>query len=161
MAIQKEKLVILLADDDEDDRMFVREAFEGKAVELRSVENGRELLDYLLCRGKYNNGALFPRPDLIILDLNMPTMGGKETLAQIQADSCLRSIPVIILTTSQEACEVQKCYELGANTYIVKPMSFDKLTEIMQSLHLYWANTAQLPAHPIPPSCAEEIKHRL
>jgi CheY-like chemotaxis protein len=150
----KRELTISLADDDAGDRMFVREAFEGKPVEVKSVVDGEELLEYLLCKGKYRNGALFPRPDLIILDLNMPKMGGREALAEIQADSCLRSIPVIILTTSREECEVQKCYELGANTYIVKPPSFQKPVEIMHSLHLYWADLAQLPARVIPPSCA-------
>jgi CheY-like chemotaxis protein len=153
--IAKRKLTIVMADDDPDDRMFVRAAFEGKPVEVRSVVDGQELMDYLLCKGEYRNSALFPRPDLIILDLNMPKMGGKEALAEIQADSCLKSIPVIILTTSQEECEVQKCYALGANTYIVKPLSFQKLVEIMHSLHLYWADVAQLPAHAIPPSCRE------
>jgi len=155
MPIRKEKIVILMADDDDEDRMFVREAFAGKPVEVQSVVNGLELLDYLLCRGKYKNGgSRYPRPDLIILDLNMPKMGGKAALAEIQSDSCLRSIPVIILTTSEEECEVQKCYELGANTYIVKPLSFDKLVEIMHSLHLYWRDVARLPMHAIPPSCA-------
>jgi CheY-like chemotaxis protein len=155
MPIGKEKIVILMADDDDEDRMFVREAFAGKPVEVKSVVNGLELLDYLLCRGKYKNeGSRYPRPDLILLDLNMPKMGGKEALAEIQSDSCLRSIPVIIITTSREECEVHRCYELGANTYIVKPLSFAKLVEIMHSLHLYWSDVARLPMHPIPPSCA-------
>jgi CheY-like chemotaxis protein len=96
------RLVILLADDDADDRMPVREAFEGKPVEVKSVVDGQELLDYLLCKGEYRNASLFPRPDLIILDLNMPKMGGKEALAEIQADSRLRSIPVIIKMRSPE-----------------------------------------------------------
>ena len=134
--------------------MLVREAFEGKPVEVKSVVDGQELLDYLLCKGEYRNTALFPRPDLIILDLNMPKMGGKEVLAEIQADSRLRSIPVIILTTSRETCEVQKCCELGANTFIVKPLSFERLVEIMHTLHLYWTDLARLPVHKIPPSCA-------
>jgi two-component system response regulator len=122
-----------------------------------SVEDGLELLDYLLCQGKYNDGSRFPRPDLILLDLNMPRMSGKEALAAIQADSCLRSIPVIILTTSREECEVQRCYELGANTYIVKPLSLEKLAEMMQALHLYWSDVARLPVHAMPPSCAEAL----
>ena len=157
MGRQKEKIVILMADDDEDDRMFVREAFDGKPVEVKCVVNGAELMDYLLCRGKYRNTDLFPRPDLIILDLNMPKMGGKEALAEIQSDSCLRSIPVIILTTSAEECEVQKCYELGANAYIVKPLSFDNLVEIMHSLHVFWTDIARLPVNGIPPSCGEHL----
>jgi CheY-like chemotaxis protein len=107
------------------------------------------------------NANLFPRPNLIILDLNMPKMGGKEALAAIQADSCLRSIPVIVLTTSDEECDVQECYELGANTYIVKPLSFDKLAENMRSLLLYWADVAALPVRSIPPSCGEGIEYRL
>jgi CheY-like chemotaxis protein len=150
-----------MADDDADDRMIVRDGLEGMSVEVKSVENGQELLDYLLCGGKYRNAALFQRPDLILIDLNMPKMGGREALAEIQADSCLRSIPVIILTTSREECEVQKCYALGANAYIIKPLSFEKLVETMQSLHLYWADVAQLPVHAIPPSCAEGREYRI
>ena len=156
MPIGKKKIVILIADDDDEDRMFVREAFAGKPVEVKSVVDGMELLDYLLCRGKYkHDGDRHPRPDLILLDLNMPKMGGKEALAEIQSDSCLRTVPVIILTTSQEECEVHRCYELGAKTYIVKPLSFDRLVEIMESLHLYWSDVARLPIHAIPTSCAE------
>ncbi|MFZ0928910.1 MAG: response regulator [Syntrophobacteraceae bacterium] len=151
----KEKLLILMADDDYEDRMFVQEALKGKPVKVKSVVDGMELLDYLLCRGKYkHDGKRRPRPDLILLDLNMPKMGGKEALAEIRSDSFLRSIPVVILTTSREECEVQRCYDLGANTYIVKPLSFQKLVEIMHSLHLYWADLAQLPVHVIPPTCA-------
>ena len=146
-------LTILMADDDPDDQLFIREAFHALPVDIRSVEDGRELLDYLLCKGKYKSVNAFPRPDLILLDLNMPKMSGKEALAEIQADSCLKSIPVIILTTSQQECDVHKCYELGANTYIVKPVSFNKLSEIMQSIHLYWSDVAQLPEHAVPPSC--------
>lgn len=151
----KRKLTILMADDDADDQMMVREAFHGRPVEVETVENGIELLDCLLCRGKFRSVGLFPRPDLILLDLNMPQMNGREAIAAIQADSCLRSIPVVILTTSREECEVQRCYELGANTCIVKPLSFEKLVEAMHSLHLYWAHVARLPAHALPPSCVE------
>ena len=153
--MQKRKLTILMADDDAEDRLLVDEAFKGKPVDVKFVANGIELLDYLLCREQYKDVSQYPRPDLILLDLNMPKMGGKEALAEIQADSCLKSIPVIILTTSQEECEVQKCYQLGANTYVVKPMSYDQLVEIMDSLHIYWRDVARLPSGPVPPSCAE------
>lgn len=112
------KLIILMGDDDADDRMFVREAFAGKPVEVWSVEDGLELLDYLLCRGKYNGGGdRYLRPALILLDLNMPSMGDKEALVAIQADSSLRSIQAIILTTSHEECEVKKHHVVGANLY--------------------------------------------
>lgn len=77
-------------------------------------------------------------------------------LAAIQADLSLKSIPVIILTTSREECEVQKCYEFGANTYMVKPISFEKLVEAMHSLHFYWADVARLPMHTMPPDCADK-----
>jgi len=149
------RFTILMADDDADDRMFVREAFAGKPVEVKFVGDGLELLDYLRCQGKYKeNRNGHPRPDLILLDLNMPRMGGKEALAAIQADPRLRSIPVIILTTSREECDVHQCYALGANTYIVKPLSFDNLVETMNSLHIYWTDVARLPVHAIPPDCA-------
>ena len=148
------ELTILMADDDADDRMFVREAFESKPVKILFVENGLELLDYLLCRGKYGGDHRHPRPDLILLDLNMPIMGGREALAKIQVDACLRTIPVVVLTTSREECEILRCYELGANTYIVKPLSLEKLHEMLNSLHLYWSNVAQLPKHVVPPGCS-------
>ena len=153
MALKKAKLIILMADDDPEDRMLVREAFGGKPVEVLSVEDGVELLEYLYCRGKYKDAARHPRPDLILLDLNMPRMDGKEALAQIKADTSLRSIPAIILTTSQQECDVRKCYEMGANTYIVKPLSYDKLVESMDSVHLYWTNVAKLPAQEARSNC--------
>lgn len=154
MAGTKAKIVILMADDDDEDRMFVRDALEDRPVEVRFVGDGLELLDYLLSRGQYKRDeSPYPRPDLILLDLNMPRMGGEEALIQIKSDSRLRAIPIIILTTSQEQCEVRRCYELGANTYLVKPLTFEKLVEMMHTLHLYWSDTAHLPTRLTPECC--------
>ncbi len=152
MARQQRVLTILMADDDADDRLLVEEAFKEMPVEMQFVEDGVELMDYLYCRGKYK-GIQYPRPDLLLLDLNMPRKDGRQALAEIHADSSLRSLPVVILTTSIEECEVNKCYQLGANTYVVKPLSYDRLVEILRSLHLYWTELASRPTCPLPPSC--------
>jgi CheY-like chemotaxis protein len=148
----KKPLVVLMADDDEDDRLLVWEAFEGRPVELRFVEDGEELMDYLYCRGKYRTGD-DPRPDLILLDLNMPRKDGRDALKEIRADTQLKTIPVVVLTTSQEESEINRSYALGANTFIVKPVTFDHLSQILHSLQAYWINASRLPTKELPQGC--------
>lgn len=157
--VHSKKLVILMADDDEDDRLLVEGALEGQPAKLLCVENGIELLDYLYCHGKYCDMEKYPRPDLVLLDLNMPMMGGRQALQKIKADPELTSIPVIMLTTSKEQCDVARCYELGANTYIIKPMSFEGLVQTFKAFHVYWDDTSTLPPPSLPKSCLE--KHAL
>ena len=140
--------VILMAEDDADDRLLAQDAmsechWEG---DLRFVENGEELLDYLTSRGRYTQLASAPRPGLILLDLNMPRKDGRESLREIKADRDLRHIPVVVFTTSKAGTDIGEMYELGANSFISKPVQFDALVEVMRILGQYWFNTVELPA---------------
>jgi CheY-like chemotaxis protein len=139
--------VILMAEDDSDDRLLVRDAlaecpWQG---ELRFVENGEELLDYLMHRGDYAIPSAAPRPGLILLDLNMPRKDGREVLREIKADVELRRIPVVVLTTSKADTDIESIYGLGANSFISKPVQFDALVSVMKVLGQYWFQTVELP----------------
>ncbi|MGH9363586.1 MAG: response regulator [Thermoanaerobaculia bacterium] len=137
---------ILLAEDDPDDRLLLQEALlEGcLANELACVEDGEELLDYLRRRGKYDGGT--PRPGLILLDLNMPKLDGREALREIKADPALRRIPVVVLTTSKAEEDVARSYDLGANSFITKPVTFQSMVDLMRVLGRYWLEIVELPA---------------
>ena len=139
-------ITILMADDDDDDRRLTKEALlEGRLVnELRFVENGEELLDYLRRQGSYAT-AEAPRPGLILLDLNMPRKDGRTVLREIKSDPELRQIPVVVLTTSKADEDVFKSYDLGVNSYIVKPVTFEALVDILQTLEKYWFEIVELP----------------
>ena len=139
-------IVILMADDDPDDRLLAQDALsECKlANDLRFVENGEQLLDYLNRRGNFSNGSA-PRPGLILLDLNMPRKDGREALREIKLDPELRRIPVIVLTTSKADTDISKIYELGANSFISKPVTFDSLVNVMKILGNYWFEIVELP----------------
>lgn len=138
---------VLMVDDDPDDRFLALEALDEARVntDLRFVNDGKALLDYLHRRGEYEGDAVAPRPCLILLDLNMPRMDGREALRQIKADPDLRRIPIVVLTTSSSEDDVRQCYDLGANAYVTKPMSFDGLVEVMRTLDAFWFNVVQLP----------------
>lgn len=138
---------ILLADDDDDDCMLAREALAESdgVVDLRVVSDGEELMDYLHHRGNYAIANLAPRPNLILLDLNMPKKDGREALQEIKGNEQLRRIPVVILTTSNAEEDVHRCYELGANSFIIKPFSFQDLVEVMRMINKYWFETVELP----------------
>jgi CheY-like chemotaxis protein len=140
--------VILMADDDDDDRLLTRDALAESHLDgdLRFVEDGEELLDYLLHRGKYEQPASAPSPGLILLDLNMPKKDGREALREIKTDPELRRIPVVVLTTSKADTDVGRLYDLGANSFISKPFQFDALVKVMQILSQYWLHTVELPA---------------
>ena len=140
--------LILMAEDDSDDRLLVKDAmaecrWEG---DLRFVENGEELLDYLARRGKYSQPATAPRPGLILLDLNMPRKDGREALREIKADVELRRIPVVVFTTSKADTDVARMYDLGANSFISKPIQFEALVKVMRILGQYWFTAVELPA---------------
>ena len=140
--------MILMAEDDSDDRLLIRDAlaecqWDG---ELRFVEDGEELLDYLRHRGKYLDPGKWPRPGLILLDLNLPKKDGRDALREIKADPELRRIPVVVLTTSQADTDVARTYDLGANSYITKPVQFDALVNVMRVLGQYWFKIVELPA---------------
>jgi CheY-like chemotaxis protein len=139
-------LIILMADDDADDRLLAQDAVAEAKIpgELRFVENGEELLDYLYRRGNFANIDA-PRPGLILLDLNMPKKDGREALREIKSQPELRRIPVVILTTSKADTDISQIYDLGANSFIAKPVSFEALVNVMQTLGHYWLETVELP----------------
>lgn len=140
-------IIILMADDDADDRMLTRDALEESRVlnELRFVEDGEELMEYLTRKGKYADAADSPRPGLILLDLNMPKKDGREALKEIKSDPNLRRIPVVIMTTSKAEEDVFRSYDFGASSFITKPVTFDRLVELMRTLGEYWVEFVELP----------------
>ena len=140
-------IVILMADDDEEDLMLAQSALAAcrLANDLHCVRNGEELLDYLCRRGEYAELEKSPRPGLILLDLNMPRKDGREALREIKANPDLRHIPIVILTTSKAEEDVYRTYDLGANSYITKPVTFTSLVEVMQGLGRYWFEIVDLP----------------
>lgn len=143
----KGPITLLLAEDDPDDRMLIRDALlEARlANDLHTVEDGEELLDYLHRRGAYARKLDAPRPGLILLDLNMPRKDGREALQEIKSDPDLRHIPVVVLTTSKAEEDVFRSYDLGANSFITKPVTFQSLVEVMKTLERYWFEIVELP----------------
>ena len=123
----KKTITILVADDDADDRMMIEEALRENrlANDLHFVSDGEDLLDYLHHRGKFSDPVKNPKPGLILLDLNMPKKDGREALREIKSDPLLRGIPVIVLTTSKAEEDVYRTYDLGVNSFITKPVTFD------------------------------------
>ena len=140
-------ITILLADDDPDDRMLTRDAFEESRLRnvLETVEDGEELMDYLCHRGKYSNGQEKARPSLILLDLNMPRKDGREALKEIKSDPHLRNIPIVVLTTSKAEEDIFRTYDLGVNSFIIKPVTFDGLVEVIKTVGKYWFEIVELP----------------
>jgi CheY-like chemotaxis protein len=138
--------VIVCADDDADDRMLVQDAFEeaGMSDLLRFVEDGEQLIDYLMQRNGFT-AENAPRPDVILLDLNMPRKDGREALGEIKQHSDLRKIPVVILTTSKAIEDVSRSYDLGASGFITKPVSYEGLVDAARILRKYWFEVAELP----------------
>ena len=136
---------ILLVEDNPADVLMTRAAFEDFKIanSLHVVEDGVEALAYLHQEGAFTD---VPRPDLIMLDLNLPRKNGREVLAEIKADPALRSIPVVVLTTSNAERDVMQAYELHANCYIVKPVGFANFIEAIQSIKNYWFSLVTLPS---------------
>jgi CheY-like chemotaxis protein len=148
MKVNGRPITILLAEDDPDDRLMATEALEESrlANDLRIVEDGEELMDYLYQRGKFAQLEDWHIPGLILLDLNMPRKDGREALQEIKADPNLRRIPIVVLTTSDEEEDIYRTYDLGVNSFITKPVSFEGLVEIMKTLKLYWFEIVELPS---------------
>lgn len=136
-----------MADDDPDDRVLTKSALKESKVlnELFFVEDGEELMDYLKLEGKYTNPDDAPRPSVILLDLNMPKKDGREALKEIKSDPNLRRIPVVIMTTSKAEEDIVRSYDLGANSYITKPVTFERLIELMKTMGQYWVEFVELP----------------
>jgi CheY-like chemotaxis protein len=137
---------ILLAEDDPDDRMLTRRALVESRMEttFAAVKNGEELMQYLRREGAYAEGEA-SRPDLILLDLNMPRKDGREALREIKSDAELRRIPVVVLTTSEAEQDILQSYDLGVNAFMTKPVTFDALAEAMESLGEFWFDLVKLP----------------
>ncbi len=133
-------MTILIAEDDADDRFLIQTAFEEKGFEdkLDFVENGIELMSYL------NTAAQKTIPRIILLDLNMPKKDGREILYELKQHHLFKRIPIIVFTTTKNEKEIRNCYDLGANTYIVKPTSFDGLLSIVEQIHFYWEHAAAI-----------------
>ena len=141
-------ITILICDDDEDDRMLSKQALEEAHVsnDVRFVEDGEQLLDYLYQRGEYaGETGTAPRPGLILLDLNMPKMDGREALKLIKGDKALHDIPIVVLTTSGLDQDIVRSYQLGVNSFIKKPVTFSGLVEAMNVLGRYWLEIVELP----------------
>jgi len=145
---QKDKsFAILMIDDDEEDFMLVNEALKSKGikVDLYWAQDGDEAMNFLFHRGEYAN---VPTPNLILLDLNMPEKDGFEVLRDLKANAGLRKIPVVILTSSRDQRNVSHGYNIGASSFMLKPLSFDEMASAMQSLCEYWFALVQLPKSP-------------
>ncbi|MDH3740709.1 MAG: response regulator [Hyphomicrobiales bacterium] len=135
---------ILIAEDDPDDRLLIQEAFNESNFDhpLDFVTNGEELLQYLDAQGKFKGSR---KPGLILLDLNMPKMDGREALKHIKANSATRRIPIVVFTTSNSEDDIDSTYELGVSSYISKPSSVEGLKEVVNTLNGYWSNLVALP----------------
>lgn len=144
---KRQPIKILMADDDADDRFMAQEALDEAKLknELFFVQDGEELMDFLLHRGRYSDPQTSPRPGLILLDLNMPRKSGREALQEIKSHPELRRIPIVVLTTSKAEEDILKTYDLGVNSFITKPVSFDGLVEVMKTISKYWFEIVILP----------------
>lgn len=135
---------VLLAEDREDDALLTREAFKrsGRPVNLHHVENGLECMAFLRKEGRH---ARAPTPDLLLLDLNMPLMGGREVLAAIVADERLKHLPVVVLTTSDAETDVLDMYRMRCSSFITKPVDFEQFLKVVSGLVEYWMTVVVLP----------------
>ena len=147
MTRQSTPITILIAEDDPDDRMLLNDAFtESKlANELHFVEDGEQLLAYLRREGDYAEPGKAPFPGMILLDLNMPKMDGREALEIMKADPALKCIPVIVLTTSSAEEDIFRTYGLGVSSFISKPVTFEGLVDVVKTLNKYWVEIVELP----------------
>lgn len=154
---QKKLVPILVADDDVEDCQMIKEALrESRLVnQLHFVHNGEELMQYLNHQGKFSDRNEYPLPGLILLDLNMPKMDGREALIEIKGNPKLRSIPVIVLTTSRAEEDIERVYNVGVNSFITKPIEFNSLVQIMRDLGRYWFEIVELPEN-----CEKDLNER-
>jgi len=142
-----EPYAILLVEDNPADIQITKRALRDSAlpVELIVVRDGQEAVDYLLRQGSHAPGQPWRKPDLILLDLNLPRLTGREVLQQVRASSGLRVVPVVVLSTSNRQEDVAELYALGANTYVEKPQDFARFVEVLQIIQRYWLDAALLP----------------
>ena len=143
--------VILLVEDDYGDQILIQEALQATPTSKRValVSDGEEAIEYLYRLGRYADPSTAPRPDLILLDLNMPRLGGKELAARLKADPELKSIPIVAFTTSGREEDVAYCYHIGVNSYVQKPTDFDRLQGVLQGIEQYWLEISQRAPCPL------------
>jgi len=141
------EIEILIADDDAEDTMLIKDALKESRLKngIQSVENGEELMLYLRNEGKYSDKNKYPTPGIVLLDLNMPKKDGREALKEIKADKNLRTIPIVVLTTSKAEEDILKTYNLGVSSFITKPVKFSTMVEVMKTLNKYWFEIVELP----------------
>ena len=140
--------VILLAEDDPGDQELTRRTLEEGSVktDLRIVNDGEEAIDYLLRRGRYADPIDSPRPDLVLLDMNMPKLNGKQVLETTRQFNDLKSIPIVMLTTTCQKEEITNCYNLGCNSFVTKPATLDGYRNAFETIEAYWFKLAALPS---------------
>ncbi len=143
---EDESVLIIMADDDDDDQLLAKKALRNAKVknEFVSLYDGQELLDYLRCEGQYS-GQKVPRVGFVLLDLNMPKMDGREALKTIKEDPNLRHIPIVILTTSKAEEDIIHTYDLGCNCYIRKPVTFERMVDVVSVLGKFWIEIVEIP----------------
>jgi len=143
----KKTAVVLLVEDDPEDQWAAKAAFSKLSLKhtLRVVDNGQSAVDYLFRREEYADPASSPRPDLILLDLNLPGKNGLEVLRQVKSDADLRRIPIVVLTTSSQEEDVVATYDSGVNSFLTKPVDFEQLLEVIGGLGRYWLELVHLP----------------
>jgi CheY-like chemotaxis protein len=146
-ATTRKQINILMAEDSTDDRMLMKQALQASHLcwHLHMVEDGEQLLDYLYHRHDYKDLTKAPRPELILLDVYLPKLNGMEALQVIKADPTLRRIPIVMMTASKSENDIRRCYELGASSYLTKPMTFELLLEAVNTLGQYWFDIVELP----------------
>jgi len=144
--VAPQQAIVLLVEDDPGDQELTRRALQGDAlkVDLRIVDDGVIAMEYLLREGTYD-AETAPRPDLILLDLNMPKMDGRQVLMRIQQHPELKSIPIVVLTTSHQEEDVFRSYDLGCNSFITKPVAFEQFANVVRDLEHYWFELVKLP----------------
>jgi len=147
MSKMNKSIRIVVAEDDLDDQMMLREALHENrlANEIHFVENGEELMNYLNRTNQYSDPVISPRPGMILLDLNMPKKDGREALKEIKSNPALRHIPVVVLTTSKAEEDIVRTYNLGVNSFITKPVTFDSLVAVIRDMSRYWLEIVELP----------------
>ncbi len=149
-----EQIRIIVADDDADDRLLIGDAFKEAHLlnNVEFVEDGQELLDCLRGHGRYADNPVASTPDLVLLDLNMPRMDGREALKEIKEDPVLRRIPVVVLTTSKTEQDIFRTYDLGVNSFISKPVRFSELVDVIGATTSYWLEIVSLPHNALAPA---------
>lgn len=141
------RTTILLAEDDRNDVMLIQRAFSKSRIlnPLVCVENGEQVLAYLKGEGEYADRSRYPLPLMLLLDLKLPRLSGHEVLQWLRDQPTLKRLPVIVLTSSREPADINRAYEMGANSYLVKPVVFEEFTTLLRQLQLYWLVLSEHP----------------